>query len=306
MQTKRVLALGFFDGVHIGHGALLRRTRQVADRLGCTAAVLTFDAPPAQVISGTPVALISTPADRARLMRQLYGIDEVLVRHFERAFMQRSWQDYIETLLLGELGAVHVVCGADHRFGFHGAGTAERLRAFCAARGVGCDIVDKVELDGAPVSSTRIRALLQAGELDAARRLLGHAQLLSGTVAHGAHRGGAIGFPTVNLPFPAGVLVPPRGVYCAQAQLEDGTLYPAVVNVGVHPTAGSLPAPILEAHLCGFDGDLYGQNIAVWLYHFLRPERAFSSMDALAAQIAHDRAETVKYFERAAAERAAL
>lgn len=305
MQTKRVLALGFFDGVHIGHGALLRRTRQVADRLGCTAAALTFDAPPAQVISGAPVALISTPADRARLMRQLYGIDEVLVRHFDRAFMQRSWQGYIETLLLGELGAVHVVCGTDHRFGFHGAGTAERLRAFCAARGIGCDIVDKVELDGAPVSSTRIRALLQAGELDAARRLLGHAQLLSGTVAHGAHRGGALGFPTVNLPFPAGVLVPPHGVYCAQAQLEDGTLYPAVVNVGVHPTAGSLPAPILEAHLCGFDGDLYGQNIAVWLYHFLRPERAFSSMDALAAQIAHDRAETVKYFERAAAERTA-
>lgn len=305
MQTKRVLALGFFDGVHIGHGALLRRTRQVADRLGCTAAALTFDAPPAQVISGAPVALISTPADRARLMRQLYGIDEVLVRHFDRAFMQRSWQDYIETLLLGELGAVHVVCGADHRFGFHGAGTAERLRAFCAARGVGCNIVDKVELDGAPVSSTRIRALLQAGELDAARRLLGHAQLLSGTVAHGAHRGGALGFPTVNLPFPAGVLVPPRGVYCAQAQLKDGALYPAVVNVGVHPTVGSLPAPILEAHLCGFDGDLYGQKIAVWLYHFLRPERAFSSMDALAAQIAHDRAETVKYFERAAAERAA-
>ena len=267
--------------------------------------MLTFDAPPAQVISGAPVALISTPADRARLMRQLYGIDEVLVRHFDRAFMQRSWQDYIETLLLAELSAVHVVCGADHRFGFHGAGTAERLRAFCAARSVGCDIVDKVELDGAPVSSTRIRALLQAGELDAARRLLGHAQLLSGTVAHGAHRGGAIGFPTVNIAFPAGVLVPPRGVYCAQAQLEDGTLYPAVVNVGVHPTAGSLPAPILEAHLCGFDGDLYGQNIAVWLYHFLRPERAFSSMDALAAQIAHDRAETVKYFERAAAERAA-
>ena len=305
MQTKRVLALGFFDGVHIGHGALLRRTRQVADRLGCTAAVLTFDAPPAQVISGAPVALISTPADRARLMRQLYGIDEVLVRHFDRAFMQRSWQDYIETLLLAELSAVHVVCGADHHFGFHGAGTAERLRAFCAARGVGCDIVDKVELDGAPVSSTRIRALLQAGELDAARRLLGHAQLLSGTVAHGAHRGGALGFPTVNIAFPAGVLVPPRGVYCAQAQPEDGMLYPAVVNVGVHPTAGSLPAPILEAHLCGFDGDLYGQNIAVWLYHFLRPERAFSSMDALAAQIAHDRAETVKYFERAAAERAA-
>ena len=305
MQTKRVIALGFFDGVHIGHGALLRRTRQVADSLGCTAAALTFDAPPAQVISGAPVALISSAQDRARLMRQLYGMDEVLVRHFDRDLMQLSWQDYIESLLLAELGAVHVVCGADHRFGFHGAGTAERLCAFCAARGVGCDIVDKVELDGAPVSSTRIRALLQAGELDAARRLLGHAQLLSGTVAHGAHRGGALGFPTVNIAFPAGVLVPPRGVYCAQAQLEDGTLYPAVVNVGVHPTAGSLPAPILEAHLCGFDGDLYGQKIAVWLYHFLRPERAFSSMDALAAQIAHDRAETVKYFERAAAERTA-
>ena len=299
MQTKRVIALGFFDGVHIGHGALLRRTRQVADSLGCTAAALTFDAPPAQVISGTPVALISSAQDRARLMRRLYGMDEVLVRHFDRTLMQLSWQEYIETLLIGELGAAYVVCGADHRFGFHGAGTAARLRAFCASRGVGCDIVEKVELDGAPVSSTRIRALLQAGELDAARRLLGHAQLLSGTVAHGAHRGSAIGFPTANLPFPAGVLVPPRGVYCAQAQLEGGALYPAVVNIGVHPTAGSLPAAILEAHLCGFDGDLYGRPLAVWLYHFLRPERAFSSMDALAAQIAYDRAETVEYFEAA-------
>ena len=297
MQTKRVLALGFFDGVHIGHGALLRRTRQVADSLGCTAAALTFDAPPAQVISGAPVALISSAQDRARLMRQLYGIDEVLVRHFDRDLMHLSWQDYIERLLLGELGAVHVVCGADHRFGFRGEGTAERLRDFCAARGVGCDIIEKVVLDGAAVSSTRIRALLLAGDLDAARRLLGHAQLLSGTVTHGAHRGGPIGFPTANLPFPAGVLVPPRGVYCAQAQLADGPRFPAVVNIGVHPTAGSLPAPILEAHLGGFDGDLYGKPLAVWLYHFLRPEQTFSSMDALAAQIASDRDATVRYFE---------
>ena len=297
MQTKRVLALGFFDGVHIGHGALLRRTRALADRLGAQAAALTFDVPPAQVISGTPVALISAPDDRARLMRQLYGMDEVLVRHFDRELMHLSWQDYIERLLLGELGAVHVVCGADHRFGFRGEGTAERLRDFCAAHGVGCDIIEKVVLDGAAVSSTRIRALLLAGDLDAARRLLGHAQLLSGVVAHGAHRGGPIGFPTANLPFPAGVLVPPRGVYCAQAQLAGGSLFPAVVNIGVHPTAGSLPAPILEAHLCGFDGDLYGQPLAVWLYHFLRPEQTFSSMDALAAQIAADRDTTVRYFE---------
>ena len=285
MQTKRVLALGFFDGVHIGHGALLRRTRALADRLGAQAAALTFDAPPAQVISGAPVALISTPDDRARLMRQLYGMDEVLVRHFDRDLMHLPWQDYIERLLLGELGAVHVVCGADHRFGFRGEGTALRLCSFCAARGVGCEIIDKVVLGGATVSSTRIRALLAQGHVTEASELLGRHHMVRGEVAAGRGEGTGMGFPTANIKVPSYIQMPADGVY-EGLLLVDDTVWPAAVNVGVPPTyAADAASAHLEANLIGYAGDLYGCDVSLAFTRFLRPSRVFDSLDELIATV---------------------
>ena len=173
MTRPCVLALGFFDGVHIGHGGLLRRTRETADRLGVPAAALTFDTHPDTLVSGHSVPLLNTPEDRAALMREYYGIDEVLTLHFDRETMTQPWERFAEETLLGRYHAVHLVCGHDFRFGDRGAGNPEKLAAFCAQRGIGFDRIDVIELDGAPVSSTRIRALLEAGDMAEAVRCLG-------------------------------------------------------------------------------------------------------------------------------------
>lgn len=296
MNTPRAVALGFFDGVHIGHGALLRRTRAAADRLGLRAAAMSFDAHPSRLLSAAPAPLLSTIDERRLLMQRLYGVDEVIFEHFDRAMMEMPWDAFFEEYLVGQLHAVHVVCGHDYRFGFRGEGTAALLKVACGARGIECEIVPQVTLDGIRVSSTVIRSQLERGDMETARRFLGHPQLVSGIVSHGNHLGHTLGFPTANLPFAPDVLVPPHGVYAARAEL-DGREYDAVVNVGVHPTAGSLPAPVLEANLLDFSGSIYGSTLHVWLYRMLRPERRFASLDALKAQIAHDADETRRYFE---------
>lgn len=295
-MKKTVLALGFFDGVHLGHGALLRRTRQLADQLGCVAAVLSFDAQPRTVLHQTDAPLLSTMAERERLMRRFYRMDEVAFAHFDEAMLQMPWEGFLEEYVVRRLNACHVVCGDDYRFGHRGEGTPERLQAACAARGIGCDVIPQVELDGVRVSSTAIREQLLRGDVPTARRFLGHPHLIGGEVVHGNHLGRTIGVPTANIPFAPGILVPPYGVYCARAEWQ-GILYPAVVNVGVHPTAGSLAVPMLEAWIYGFNGDLYGQHLDVWLYEMLRPEQKFESMDALRAQIDRDAQRTRQYFQ---------
>lgn len=296
MDTQRVVALGFFDGVHIGHGALLRRARCLADTLGLTACAMSLDAAPSSVIGGSPAPLLSTMDERALLMRRCYGMDEVVFEHFDRAMMCLPWQDFLTEYLISQLHARHVVCGHDYRFGHRGEGTPQLLADFCRARGIGCDIIPQVALDGIRVSSTAIRAQLASGDVETARRFLGHPHLLRGEVVHGRALGRTIGVPTANLPFPSGVLVPPYGVYCGKAELTDGSVHPAVVNIGVHPTAGALDAPVAEAWIDGVDAELYGRTLNLWLYCMLRPERKFDSMESLRAQILTDREQTIAYF----------
>lgn len=297
MKHERVVALGFFDGVHLGHAALLQKTRQLASALGAAAAVMSFDTHPDTLVFGHPVPLINTSAERERLMRARFGIDEVLLAHFDEQMMHMPWQTFVADYLIGRLHACHVVCGHDFRFGANGAGTPQRLREACASLGVGCDVIEKVELDGQTVSSTYIRQLLLEGQAARAARFLGHRHFISGTVVHGAHKGTGIGFPTANLPFAPDVLVPRHGVYLAQAEAA-GQFWPALVNIGVHPTAGALPSAVLEAWLQGFDGDLYGQALSVELIRFTRPEQPFSSMQALRQQLLCDKKQLQEYFEQ--------
>lgn len=297
MNHKRVIALGFFDGVHLAHAALLQKTRARADALGVTAAAMSFDTHPDTLVFGCAVPLINTAKERERLMRERFGIDEVLLAHFDEAMMHMHWHDFITDYLIAQLHACHVVCGHDFHFGDGGAGTPDRLREACGKLGLGCDVIDKVTLDGQIVSSTYIRQLLLAGEAARATRFLGHRHLVSGTVVRGAQNGRAIGFPTANIPFAPNVLVPKRGVYLAEATAQ-GRCYPALVNIGVHPTAGALPSPVLEAWLQGFDGDLYGQEISVELATFTRPERPFSSMQALQRQLERDKQDLQEFFTR--------
>lgn len=282
-MQKYVIALGFFDGVHLGHGGLLRQARAVADRLQIPAAALTLDTHPDALLRGEAVALLNTPAERELLMRRLYGIDEVLTLHFDREVMRQPWEDFVRTTLAQRYHAAHLVCGHDYRFGAGGAGTPALLAQTARSLGIGFDCIPEIRLDGQTVSSTLIRRFLRDGEMRQAVRFLGHPHLLSGTVVRGRQLGRTLGIPTANMAVSESILLPRRGVYAAKARF-DGQERLAVVNIGCRPTVHGETVTV-EPWLLDFDGDLYGHELCLELYDFIRPEREFPSLDALKAEI---------------------
>lgn len=293
---KKVVALGFFDGVHLGHGALLKRTAQVARSQGLTPAALTFDRHPGSVVTGHSVPLLTTTAQRTALMERLYGIEAVIVLPCDGGMLNTPWRDFVTHFLVERHQAAHLVAGADFRFGRFGEGTADKLRALCAQLGLGCDIIPKVELEGRVVSSTYIRELIGAGEMERANRFLGHPHCLTGRVEHGKRLGSRLGFPTVNLTPEPGVLVPAYGVYAAKVWAGPAC-YTAVTNIGVRPTVDDGQSVTVESFLLDFDGDLYGQAIRLELYHRLRPERRFGSLEELKAAVMENARQARAYFE---------
>lgn len=295
-MKERVIALGFFDGVHLGHGALLRRAAEEAALRGCTPAVFTFDRPPKEVVTGVPCPLINSPEDRRDLVRRLYRIQDVLMVPFDREMMTTPWDDFIVRILVGRYHAVHLVAGHDHHFGHRNQGTPELLAQKCAQLGLGCDIIPKVEVAGITVSSTYIRRLVSLGQVERAMEYLGHPHILTQTVRHGRRIGHTIGIPTVNLVPPPHVLVPGNGVYTARVCLADGSSYAAVTNVGTRPTVNNGSDLTVESWMLDFDGDLYGQTIRVEFYQHLRDEIRFDSLDALKAQIESDALKVRAYF----------
>lgn len=289
MNNKRIFALGFFDGVHIGHQALLSACCALAREHQVQAAAVTFDAHPEGLVLGTAPKLINTGADRLSLLRY-YGIGPVYTLHFNKETMSMSWRSFIDELL--SFGAVGFVCGDDFRFGYKGIGNAEKLSAVCRELGLPCIVVPEQSLDGIRVSSSHIRSLLEQGRMGEAVRFLGHPHRLSGTVTSGRHLGHTIGVPTANLRIPEGVVCPAYGVYACQVEV-DGQCYNAVTNVGMRPTVGGHHVTV-ESWILDFDGDLYGHTLTVHFHQFLRPERKFESLEALKAQIHLDGAETIK------------
>lgn len=298
LQQKRVIALGFFDGVHLGHGALLRRVAEAAKELDAVPAAVTFDTHPDTLVFGKDVPLINSPAEREWLMRQDYGIQDLIVAHFDEQMMHMPWEAFVEDYLIRQCGAVHLVAGHDFHFGDRGQGNPQRLLSKCRALGVGCDIIGKVELSGVTVSSTYIRALLSRGELERANRFLGHPHTLIHTVEHGKKLGRALGFPTVNLAFQPGVLVPANGVYATLVHFADGTSRPAVTNIGIRPTIDDGNRVTVEGFLLDFDGDLYGQTLRMEFYQYLRGERKFPSLEALTEEVMHNAEQTREYFRQ--------
>ena len=310
-KQRRVIALGFFDGVHLGHAALLQKVEKTAARLGAVPTAFTFDRSPAAAITGKAVPLLSTLEDRTALMHGLYGIQEMVITPF--ATMQHmDWEAFIQRYLVEELGVVHVVAGHDFRFGYMGEGNPERLKAKCQALGVGCDIIPKVELDGVTISSTYIRTLIAQGEMERAVEFLGHPYRLTRQVAHGKRLGSRLGFPTVNLRIPEGLIVPAFGVYATRVwvlpvwpdnheppgpqHLPGEGPYMAVTNVGVRPTVEDGDQVTVESFILDFDGDLYGRTVRVEFYKHLRPERRFPSVEALVQEIQKNAEETREYF----------
>lgn len=295
-KNKRVIALGFFDGVHTGHGALLRQVTKVARQLEVTAAAFTFDRSPTAAITGQTVPLLSSVEDRVFLMRHHYGIQEVIVSNFD-GMVRMDWEDFITQYLIRELNVVHVVAGHDFHFGYMGKGNPQRLQEKCRQLGIGCDIIGRVEQDGITISSTYIRTLVAQGEMDRALQFYGHPHTLTNRVTHGKKLGSStLGFPTVNLRIPAGVIIPALGVYATRVHVGDRQ-YTAVTNVGVRPTVKDNDGRLtVEGFILDFDGDLYGQELRIEFFRRLRGERKFPSLQALAEEIGRNAQQTRDYF----------
>lgn len=299
-QLRRAIALGFFDGVHIGHGALLNKTRERARELDAVPSVLSFDIHPDTLVFKKDVPLINSALGREEIIRRCYGINDVVFIHFDRHTMQMPWQDFTDNII-SQLGLVWIVVGHDFCFGYRGEGTAKKLQEYCAEKNIGCDIIEPVCLDGRIVSSTYIRTLIADGDMEQAARYLGHPHTLQDTVHSGYHLGTKLGAPTINMSFPEGVIVPRHGVYAAKVYLEDGSEHIAVANVGVRPTVSDEQSVNVETHLIEFTGNLYGRQARVDFYRFLRPERKFPDFEALSRQIRQDAGQAAEYFRQTTA-----
>ena len=294
-DIKRAIALGFFDGVHIGHGALLEKTKERAAQSGASPAVLSFDVHPDNLVFGRETPLIKSAEDRTDVIRRIYGIDDVVFLHFNRALMEMPWREFIENII-SQLNVGWIVVGHDFCFGYKGEGTARRLKDYCLAHDIGCDIIPPVMLDGRVVSSTYIRSLIAQGDMEQARRYLGHPYFLTNTVCSGYHLGTKMGTPTTNIFFPQGVLVPRHGVYVTRVVLQDGRSYAAATNVGVRPTVSNSTMANVESHILDFSGNLYGQKARVEFYSFIRPEMKFDDVQILSSHIKHDSETAKNYF----------
>ena len=292
----RVIALGFFDGVHIGHGALLRRTRERATELGLRAAAMSFDSHPDTLVSGVPVPLINSMDDRAALMRRLYGIDDVIFAHFDRAMMEMPWEDFLGDFLVRQHGAAHLVCGHDFRFGYRGQGTPERLRQLCAPLGVEVIVLPMAQFEEKPVSSTRIRTALEGGDIPAANAMLGMPYAIRFTVHHGAGLGRTLGVPTINQIYPQGFQLPRYGIYITRTKIGEHW-YPSATGLGTRPTVNSDESKVTcETFIPGFTGDLYGTDPVVEFHAYLSPSKKFDTLDELRGCIDHAAKRAQEYF----------
>lgn len=296
-DRKRAMALGFFDGVHIGHAALLDKTKQRAAEIDAMPSVLTFDVHPDTLVFNAEVPLINSAIGRKDIINRCFGIDNVVFIHFNQKVMHMDWREFIDELI-NELDIAWLVVGHDFCFGYKGLGTAPRLKEYCAEKGVGCDIIEPVCRDGIVVSSTEIRKLIQNGDIEKANEYLGHPHMLSDTVRSGYHLGTKMGTPTINMKIPEGVIIPRHGVYAAKVILDDGSEHISVTNVGVRPTVSDAGAVSVESFILDFDGNLYDKQARVEFFSFLRDERKFDDISSLGEQIKCDAEKARAYFAK--------
>ena len=289
-----LLAIGNFDGVHLGHQAVIKAARAKADALGCPLGVMLFDPHPRQFFApDAPSFRLTRLATRARLMSDI-GVDFILALPFDAAMAACAAEDFIEQILCAKLGVRGVAIGHDFQFGKDRRGDVSMLQEFGAQQGfavVMTEALMRPDRD-TPYSSSAIRAALQEADLPSAAAMLGHSWSIEGTVAQGDQRGRTIGFATANIEL-EDYLHPKFGVYAVRARILDGPLagqdYDGVANLGLRPTVGT-EAPRLETHLFDFEDDIYGCWMSVTLLDFIRPEQKFDGLEALTQQIAKDSA----------------
>lgn len=275
-------ALGFFDGVHLGHRAVIAGS---AD-MGLRSVVLTFAQSPSKALGAPFQGLITDNRRKAELLTQA-GAEDIIFADFG-ALRDMSAEDFVTEILVEKLRAKRVCCGFNYRFGKGGEGDVKRLIELCAEHGIDVEAREPVTVDGEQVSSSRIRELIASGDIKRANKMLGYRYAISGDIAGGNHLGTGMGFPTVNIPIGGELIVPRYGVYASKVTV-GGREYIGATNIGVHPTVGENDKPLCESFLLDFGGgDLYGSYAVCELCDFVRDERVFGSFDELKAQIDAD------------------
>jgi riboflavin kinase/FMN adenylyltransferase len=289
--TPTAVALGNFDGIHLGHrqviDPVLIAREQAVLRLYTT--VVSFSPHPREFFSGQPLALLSPLEERISLLEQM-GVDQLVVLPFDEELARLSPAQFVQQILVDKMQAKHISVGKDFRFGHKRSGTAELLRDLAADYGIEVSQVSLQTCDGERISSSAVRQSLGNGDVRNASRLLGRPYRLIGKVVHGQQLGRTIGFPTANLQLPESKLLPAQGVYgvkVASKELNNGDPLFGVMNIGNRPTVNGTQQTI-EVHLLDWSGDLYGQELTVELLEFIRSEQRFTSLDALKHQILAD------------------
>jgi len=292
---EHAVALGNFDGVHRGHVHLLHQLH--AARPDLPLAVLSFEPHPREYFRpDDPPFRLTLSGERASALAAL-GVVTLYELPFDTDLAHLSADAFIEQVLVAGIAARHLACGTDFAFGHRRGGNVRLLESAVSPHGIGLTPVPLLADDDGPISSTRIRRLLLDGYPDRAAEELGRPFTIFGVVSHGEKRGRTLNFPTANVPL-GRHLEPARGVYAVRARLADGSLREGVANIGRRPTVNSGPESRLEAHLFDYDGDLYDQEIAVELHHYLREEQRFPSLPALQAQIERDAAQAREWLQQ--------
>ncbi len=289
---RSVVTIGAYDGVHLGHQAVIADVKRLAEREGARSVVLTFDRHPATIVRPESAPqLLTSPEHRLQLLAAT-GLDATVVLRFDEAQSKESPEEFIERVLVGALGVKVVVVGQDFHFGSHREGNVRLLEEFGARNDFVVDpvaLVDRADGIEEPISSTAIRRALAGGEVERAADMLGRPHEVRGKVVLGDQRGRLLGFPTANVEVPNAVCLPADGVYAGWYERADGEVHPCAINLGRRPTFYEhADHSLLEAHLLDFDGDLYGEQAHVRFEHFLRSERKFDGIDAIKAQLTHD------------------
>lgn len=294
MNEKTVYALGFFDGLHLGHAALMAACRSLADSLGCRAGVVTFANHPDTLVLGTTPGLINTTCDREKMLREQFHIDTIVSLPFDRELMERPWQEFYR-FVVDTHNAAGLVCGDDFRFGDRGRGTAQGLAQICAQDGIPCQVIPQVWKDGAVVSSTRIRALIELGQMGTAVELLGHPYVLTG-LAEPCPRYGVPGLTAAKIMLPKELVVPKFGLYVCRCRV-DGNSYEGVAHVGTQPTAAGIGITVAP-WVIDCPVKLAGREITLEFYKFLRPDRNFRTREALGQDILRNTAIAREFFRK--------
>jgi len=289
------VALGNFDGIHLGHRAIVEACVETAKKEGLLALVWSFRRHPEHILKGNfSAGNIISLSDKEEILKRM-GVDHLILEDFERV-RSFSPEEFCDRILRENLAAKFVFCGFNFRFGKGGAGDAAFLRRYLEPKGIRVIVTEPVEAFGETVSSTRIRTLLGDGKIEEANFLLGRPYSICFPVLHGRHLGTKLGFPTVNQAFPEEYVIPRKGVYAVR-MLFDGSYYHGVCNVGCRPTVESFGTVLAETHLFHFSEDLYGKKVRVEFFRFLRYEKKFSSLEELSRQITLDRENALRWWE---------